>query len=63
MPKIIESNGTPLSVSKISQHLRDIGLVVPIDTLTIDPDNARLHPERNMEAIKQSLSGSGRFIQ
>lgn len=59
MPKIIESNGTPLSVSKISQHLRDIGLVVPIDTLTIDPDNARLHPERNMEAIKQSLSRFG----
>lgn len=28
---------------------------VPIDSLVPDPLNARLHPERNLEAIKQSL--------
>lgn len=30
-------------------------LIVDISTLTADPDNARAHPERNIEAIKDSL--------
>ncbi len=34
-------------------------LVVPIDSLVFDPDNARLHPERNKEAIKASLLAYG----
>lgn len=33
--------------------------VVPIDELTPDPVNARLHPERNLEAIKASLRRYG----
>ncbi len=32
------------------------GLIVPIDSLVFDPVNARLHPERNLEAIKHSLN-------
>ena len=34
-------------------------LAVPIASLVPDPDNARLHPERNMEAIKASLTKYG----
>lgn len=30
-------------------------LIVPIDSVKFDPENARLHPERNMQAIKDSL--------
>ena len=30
-------------------------LAVGVETLTPDPENARLHPERNMEAIRESL--------
>lgn len=30
-------------------------MVVPIDSLILDPMNARLHPEKNKAAIKQSL--------
>lgn len=41
-------------INKIVESLQP--LVVPIDSLTPDPQNARLHPERNMEAIKKSLS-------
>lgn len=32
---------------------------VPLIRLTEDPDNARLHPERNMDAIKASLKAYG----
>ena len=31
-------------------------LAVPIESVTPDPNNARLHPERNMESICKSLS-------
>lgn len=34
---------------------------VPIDSLTPDPENARLHPERNMDAIRQSLALYGQL--
>lgn len=39
-------------------HIADAlkGMVVAIDSLVPDPMNARLHPERNMEAIKLSLA-------
>jgi hypothetical protein len=33
--------------------------IVDIDSLTPDPLNARLHPERNIEAIKESLARFG----
>lgn len=47
----------PAPINKIAPSL--VSLVVPISSLTLDPDNARLHPERNMEAIKQSLQMYG----
>lgn len=34
-------------------------MAVDISTLSFDPDNARLHPERNLEAIRQSLADYG----
>jgi hypothetical protein len=36
-------------------------LAVSIDGLVLDPNNARLHPERNMEAIKLSLATYGQL--
>ena len=33
--------------------------VVPIDSLTLDPRNARKHGRRNLEAIKGSLQQFG----
>lgn len=35
------------------------GLLVPVDSLKADPDNARLHPTRNMQAITDSLARFG----
>lgn len=32
------------------------GLMVDVSTLKFDPDNAKLHPERNMQAIKDSIN-------
>ena len=32
-----------------------LALVVPIDSVKYDPLNARLHPEKNIEAVKKSL--------
>lgn len=43
--------------SRISLSLKD--LVVPIDSVKLDPDNARLHPERNIRAIQKSLERYG----
>jgi len=37
------------------------GLAIAIDELTPDPDNARLHPERNMRAIETSLATYGQL--
>lgn len=34
-------------------------LAVPIETLTPDPENARKHPQRNLESIKDSLRQFG----
>ncbi len=36
-------------------------LLRDINSLQLDPDNARLHPERNMEAIRQSLRAYGQM--
>lgn len=41
----------------IAEGLRP--LAVPIDSLVPDPDNARLHPEDNMQAIERSLAQFG----
>ncbi len=49
----------PESVNRIAPSLRQAGLVVPIDSLTPDPLNARLHPENNVEAIRLSLRKFG----
>ena len=40
-------------LEQLKQHL------VPIDSIILDPDNARLHPERNLETIKSSLVKHG----
>ena len=34
-------------------------LLVPLESLTLDPQNARRHPRRNIEAIKASLERFG----
>lgn len=50
-------NGTPVveaPINNIAPALKD--LEVDIDSLIPDPMNARLHPERNMEAIQSSLA-------
>lgn len=49
-PKKIVKNKIDESLSK---------LIVPIEGLIPDPLNARLHPERNLEAIKLSLNEYG----
>lgn len=33
--------------------------LIPIDALTADPENARLHPDRNLDTIKRSLERFG----
>lgn len=40
-------------VDYIASDLREFA--VPIDSVIRDPNNARMHPERNLEAIRQSL--------
>lgn len=52
MPRI-DQNCT----EKISPSLAS--LVVKVDSLVLDPDNARLHPERSISAIKESLTKFG----
>lgn len=51
-----KSNGKP---NNIAAPLRS--LAVAIDSLTPDPDNARQHGERNLEAIKDSLRSYGQL--
>lgn len=55
MPKVNGSDGAKPaeSTERIAPALEP--LVVDESTLVYDPLNARLHPERNMEAIKASL--------
>lgn len=45
------------SHNKIAEGLAS--MVVEISSLTFDPNNARLHPERNLEAIRDSLCEYG----
>jgi hypothetical protein len=68
MPQTKEASGngrqviTPAARKNfIAPALREAGLVVPLASLVPDPDNARLHPERNIEAVKQSLSLYGQL--
>lgn len=48
------------SINRISPNL--VPLAVDIDSVMLDSENARLHPERNMEAIKQSLTLYGQTV-
>ncbi len=54
-----EESKAPVEIIKnnIAKNLR--GLVVKISLLTLDPNNARLHPDRNLDAIKESLNAYG----
>lgn len=45
------------SINRIASALEP--LIVPIDSLIPDPLNARQHPERNQQAIKESLIAYG----
>ncbi len=54
---------TPPTVPKGKiDNIRCKGDIVPIGSLTLDPDNARLHPERNMESIRDSLNLYGQTV-
>lgn len=44
-------------INYIAAYLKP--LIVPLSSLTPDPENARLHPERNLEAITASLLAYG----
>lgn len=55
MPAVAPAPG--LTVERIDPQL--MHLVVPIDSLVPDPDNARLHGDRNMDAIVASLKRFG----
>jgi ParB-like chromosome segregation protein Spo0J len=44
-------------LSHIHEQLRH--LAVPLDSLVEDPDNARTHPDENVEAIRRSLAEFG----
>lgn len=47
-------------LAHIAEPLRH--LAVPIETLSLDPANARLHDERNLDAIKGSLARWGQRL-
>jgi hypothetical protein len=55
----VKQSERPKVRNKISPNLRALGMVTPITNLTPDPNNVRLHPERNIEAIKDSLCWYG----
>lgn len=63
MPRPSRTNGVaplvadPAGIERIDPQL--LPLVVPIDSLVPDPDNARVHDDRNMEAIVESLRRFG----
>ena len=46
-------------INKISTSLK--GMIVDISTLSLDPNNARVHPERNIVAIRESLAKYGQL--
>ena len=50
-------NGTAPDLGYIAKDLR--GLAIPIGKLNPDPHNARLHDQRNVEAIRASLAEFG----
>lgn len=56
-PQATKQDNGKGALNNIALSLRE--LVVPISQLTPDPMNARLHPERNMEAIVDSLKTYG----
>jgi DNA modification methylase len=51
---------TEPDLSYIAEELRPFA--VPIDSLELDPKNARLHPEKNREATKASLAERGQVL-
>ncbi len=50
-PAVVDTR--PVPINKIADGLE--ALIVDIDTLVPDPKNARLHNERNLAAIRESL--------
>ena len=50
----------PAKVGHIVEALRP--LAVPVASLVLDPANARRHPQRNIDAVKRSLSEFGQRV-
>lgn len=57
VPDVISPPSSTQEIDKVLNH-EDVE-VVDISLLNLDPNNARLHPERNMESIRLSLSRYG----
>ena len=47
-------------LSYIAEELRE--LAVPIDSLELDPENARQHPDNNRAATRASLASRGQVL-
>lgn len=62
IPEVVDVPKVTKTVAKyrIAPDLQH--MAVPIDSVTRDPVNARLHPERNMDAIKASLEQYGQVV-
>ena len=58
-PVEIAKKPRQVEINKIAPALQ--ALIVDIETLVPDPVNARLHPERNLEAIMDSLCAYGQM--
>lgn len=54
-PKKKSGEGDPVESKGKKNDIRCEGEIVPLSSLTPDPNNARLHPERNLAAITESL--------
>lgn len=59
VPELVHTNGVakPSNINNIAPQL--LSMVVDIDSLVQDPDNANTHPEKNMEALRASLTKYG----
>ena len=64
IPNPAAVNGLVPSQSEAGPHLTHIAealrpLAIPCSSLNLDPDNARLHPDENIDAIMKSLAEFG----
>lgn len=57
MAKRKQPDAKPQPTYRVNPSLE--GMLVPVDSLTLDPKNARMHGERNLAAIEHSLKEFG----